>query len=572
MKKIYEYVYRHGATHWVRVRIPKDLKWAYPEGQDELLDNLHPGDPAEAKVRGYAVIARTQAEFQEKRGQRDLSQASLSPKRIEKLTDKELTLVGGFYQRSVLQQDQTRRQAGLDDDEFEELGRELTDQHADLSRLLAQGKSQPILGVLHSVLHLCGIDFQPNPEAARQAGFAFLRSVVDTLDKQLQRQAGGIVDTDAVAPPVAHPLKVIAPECAPVDSLGPSWDKVFELWCEHGEKRPQSTIAAYRTPWMALQRFAASQKALHPQAVAAKMMSQFARHMRESGLAIETINERLRKIRYIFEVAKGNHELPLNPAAETLGFKESTTKGTGRSRVAFNPHDIELLFGSPIFMRHERSAGQTGEASYWVPAIMVHSSMRPEEAAGLALRDICHDPKVGWYFDLYHRTEASERKLPVEERVPERYWRKLKNNASVRRIPVAQALIDLGLLRYVEWVRAQGSLVLFPTLKKDCQGKLDGALIKFFSRYLRAIGITDKEKTLYSLRHSVKNLMEAARVDIRHLKRIMGHSPGDGTTGKYGDKQLPFEHTVEYFREIKFPAIVALPWEPGQKSLRLTKQ
>ena len=242
MKKIYEYVYRHGATHWVRVRIPKDLKWAYPEGQDELLDNLHTGDPAEAKVRGYAVIARTQAEFQEKRGQRDLSQASLSPKRIEKLTDKELTLVGGFYQRSVLQQDQTRRQAGLDDDEFEELGRELTDQHADLSRLLAQGKSQPILGVLHSVLHLCGIDFQPNPEAARQAGFAFLRSVVDTLDKQLQRQAGGIVDTDAVAPPVAHPLKVIAPECAPIESLGPSWDKVFELWCQHGEGRPIAEV------------------------------------------------------------------------------------------------------------------------------------------------------------------------------------------------------------------------------------------------------------------------------------------------------------------------------------------
>jgi hypothetical protein len=41
--------------------------------------------------------------------------------------------------------------------------------------------------------------------------------VVDTLDKQLQRQAGGIVDTDTVAPPVAHPLAVIAPECAPVE-------------------------------------------------------------------------------------------------------------------------------------------------------------------------------------------------------------------------------------------------------------------------------------------------------------------------------------------------------------------
>jgi hypothetical protein len=159
VKRIFEYIYRHGATHWVRVRIPKDLKWAYPEAQDE------------------------------------------------KLTDKELTLVGGVYQRSVLQQDQARRQAGLEDDEFEELGRELASQRADFSRLLAQGRSQPILGVLQSVLHLCGLNFQPKPEEARHAGFAFLRAVVDTLDKQLQRQDGGIVDTDAVAPAVAHPLQ-----------------------------------------------------------------------------------------------------------------------------------------------------------------------------------------------------------------------------------------------------------------------------------------------------------------------------------------------------------------------------
>jgi len=47
MKKILEY--EHGASYWVRVRIPKNLKWAYPDGQDEILDNLHTGAPSEAK-------------------------------------------------------------------------------------------------------------------------------------------------------------------------------------------------------------------------------------------------------------------------------------------------------------------------------------------------------------------------------------------------------------------------------------------------------------------------------------------------------------------------------------------
>jgi hypothetical protein len=49
-EKIFEYVYRSGATHWVQVRIPKDLRWAYPEEHAELLENLHTANPGEAKA------------------------------------------------------------------------------------------------------------------------------------------------------------------------------------------------------------------------------------------------------------------------------------------------------------------------------------------------------------------------------------------------------------------------------------------------------------------------------------------------------------------------------------------
>jgi hypothetical protein len=61
-------------------------------------------------------------------------------------------------------------------------------------------------------------------------------------------------------------------------------------------------------------------------------------------------------------------------------------------------------------------------------------------------------------------------------------------------------------------------------------------------------------------------------VNIRHLKRIMGHKLGEGHTEKYGDKQLPYKHTVKYFRKIEFPAIPALPWEPGRGPVRRAKR
>jgi hypothetical protein len=136
-KKVAQHILQRGATHYVRVRIPAQLRPAYPAEQTHVLENLQTDDEREAKARGHSTLARIYADFEIKRAQLDLTPTSLSPKRIEKLTDEELALVGGFYQPSVLQQDQARRQAGLDDDEFEELGRELASQRADLSRLLA---------------------------------------------------------------------------------------------------------------------------------------------------------------------------------------------------------------------------------------------------------------------------------------------------------------------------------------------------------------------------------------------------------------------------------------------------
>jgi site-specific recombinase XerC len=121
----------------------------------------------------------------------------------------------------------------------------------------------------------------------------------------------------------------------------------------------RSAVSAhFRTPWLALQRLAASVEALHPLAVTAKMMSQFAHHMREDALALDIINERLRKVRYVFEVAKGNDELPLNPAQETLGFEGSTTSDAEEDRLPFDLSDLARIFSSPIFTAHERSQGQ----------------------------------------------------------------------------------------------------------------------------------------------------------------------------------------------------------------------
>ncbi|MBW8077186.1 MAG: hypothetical protein GJU76_03720 [Gallionella sp.] len=144
--------------------------------------------------------------------------------------------------------------------------------------------------------------------------------------------------------------------------------------------------------------------------------------------------------------------------------------------------------------------------------------------------------------------------------------------SSVRRVPVARELIELGLLRYVEWVRSRGSSVFFPTLRKDWHGKLSGSLGKFFGRYLRALGIDDRRKVLYSLRHNMKDLLEAAGMRSKYVKRFLGHASGDGpVTDGYGS-DVPLKRMARRFTRVRFPKIPALPWQPAEKSCRADRQ
>jgi hypothetical protein len=88
--------------------------------------------------------------------------------------------------------------------------------------MLAHGKSINVYPALHGFLHLCGLDFASEKDEVKRASYSFLRSVIESLDYQLARQRGELVDTDKVAPATAHPLHVVAPERAPANPDAPT--------------------------------------------------------------------------------------------------------------------------------------------------------------------------------------------------------------------------------------------------------------------------------------------------------------------------------------------------------------
>jgi integrase len=256
-----------------------------------------------------------------------------------------------------------------------------------------------------------------------------------------------------------------------------------------------------------LKRLAAENSIQCPEEVTPDLMRKFVDHMAARGLEVVSLNERLAKLKSLFKVLKGKGVVSHNPAADTLGLKENSYVKRRSKRQPFDQADLTNIFSSCIFNeQHLRSQGQSGEASYWIPIMMFYTGARTEEIAGLALADVVNDPQHGWHFNLIDRPspeddlfddEGGGKSKPKSSKGEESqaHSRLLKNGKSIRRVPVAPELIELGLLRFMACVRADGHLSLFPNLAHDWHEKLSGAFSKFFGRYKKQIlGIDNPKK------------------------------------------------------------------------------
>jgi hypothetical protein len=66
-------------------------------------------------------------------------------------------------------------------------------------------------------------------------------------------------------------------------------------------------------------------------------------------LEVVTLNERLAKVKSLFKVVKAKGVLPTNPAADTLGLKESSYVKRKKKRLPFDEADLTNIFSSCVF-------------------------------------------------------------------------------------------------------------------------------------------------------------------------------------------------------------------------------
>lgn len=102
-------------------------------------------------------------------------------------------------------------------------------------------------------------------------------------------------------------------------------------------------------------------------------------------------------------------------------------------------------------------------------------------------------------------------------------------------LSLAQGANSPGLVRlgFLDHVKRQQGLRVFPGLKPDTRAKLTGQFSKCWGRYAKAAGVKNTKKTFHGFRYTFEDACRRADIRDEHHDALTGHS--NGSVGrKYG--------------------------------------
>ena len=236
----------------------------------------------------------------------------------------------------------------------------------------------------------------------------------------------------------------------------------------------------------------------------------------------------------------GNHfpkDLPV-PTVGTVIFSKGERKKTqaAESWQAFNPLELSLIFKP----EHIKNIKQPHE--FWLPFLGLYTGARIDELCQIFPYDIRQTNEGLWFLHI-HKNDGNT----------------VKNENSIRRVPIHPDLISLGLIEYIEDVKAIApSGRLFPYLNYCKKNGYASVPSKAFARYLdrKEINITSSKKVFHSFRSTLVQLLEDNHVHAKHIQSLIGHAEAGALPVHYGKKVELKQLKNWVVIEIDFPFIV----------------
>ncbi|MHA6646384.1 site-specific integrase [Mesorhizobium sp. A623] len=230
-------------------------------------------------------------------------------------------------------------------------------------------------------------------------------------------------------------------------------------------------------------------------------------------LNVRTVNLYLQTFSRMFAWALDAKLVAENPFARSL-IRENKRKAG--KRQAFSHEQIRTIEAALL---DEQPGSRPKEAHKWASLIAIYPGARLNEVCQLTVDDVKQHEGL-WCFDLNDVGEGKH----------------LKNEASVRIVPIHSRLIHLGVLDYVAGLREQRSPKLFPEYSYvPNYGWGKNLSVWFNTRLLVKLGIKTKQLVLHSLRHTMATRLLQADVQETIVQGLIGHARKGVTQQHYFD-------------------------------------
>jgi integrase len=296
--------------------------------------------------------------------------------------------------------------------------------------------------------------------------------------------------------------------------------------------------------------------------------------------SLKTAEGHIIKVSEIFGYGVTRLRISHNPLIGLVAKKDKKKK-TNERRDVFTGELLEAIFSAEWFLTGGSSSLHFRPHYYWLPLLGLFTGARISELAQLYLHDIKFLENRGWVVDFNlnesEETASSRHEISADQAsysscLEDIDEKSLKNVNANRVVDVHSRLIQLGLLEYVEALRAAGYTRLFPEIQRNSAKERYGvAPAKWFNdKFLGGkLGLArDGRMTFHSFRHTVSSAFDQLKVPETDVAQILGHARGKTTSYLVYGKDKDVSGTIELLRFPETDAVAKFHAESGLKAIR----
>jgi len=246
------------------------------------------------------------------------------------------------------------------------------------------------------------------------------------------------------------------------------------------------------------------------------------RKMGTEPLAPATLERHRRFLVSFFRHLEDSLAIPSSPMRAFKKPAEDDTVRPASPARYFEDENLQSIFNWETFI-----PWATKPQLWWAPMIGLFTGARVNEVCQLKIADIV-DLAGQWCFSL-QKTEDED--LAKNPRLKRTSRQSMKGKGCTRIIPIAQPLLDAGILDYVGDVRATGHRRLFPHLSAgtnrrtgETNAHYSQTLVAEFGRYMKTLGF-GRGIGFHAFRHTLVTNLSASGASHSDIALLTGHAP-----------------------------------------------